>query len=127
MKTLTEMDTMCGRILTLLEHDDLPSATLTSMSGMLSSIRGELSRHVSDWRADGERSPELQSAEDALRHVGIAVLWLQENGSVRPMIETCQKLRKGTLHALRVLALLQHARPAAAGEDLLGQGRLAAR
>jgi hypothetical protein len=106
MKTLSEIEAICNRILGLLEHPDLRSSNMFALTNMLGGIRDDLERHLADRRADGDDSSELQAAEDALGTMNNHALWLREYVGVRPVVEVSQKVRMATLRALRVVSLL---------------------
>jgi len=110
MKTLTEIESMCRRILGVLEHDDLRSGSTVALASMSSRLRDDLKRHLADWRTKEGDSPELHAAEDALGTMNNDVLWLREYAGFKPVVEVSQKLRMTTLRALRVVALLQDLR-----------------
>lgn len=108
MKTPTEMESVCSRILGVLEHDDLRTGTLVALSAMLSRVRGDLESHLTHWRSSGGDSSELRSAEDSLRTMTASLLWLQERAEVEPLMEVSQKLRLASLRGLRIASLLQY-------------------
>ena len=107
MKTLTEIESMCQRILGVLEHDDLRSGNMVALTNMLTRLRDDLNQYLAQSRADGSHSPELHAAEDALGTMTNDVLWLREYAAVKPVLEASQKLRMAALRALRVVTLLQ--------------------
>lgn len=107
MNTLIDMEVLCQRILAMLEHDDLRSGNLVTLSDTLARLRSDLARQLADRRAAASDTPELRSAEDALRKMTADVLWLQEYAGVKPIMGVSQKLRMASLRALRVVNLLQ--------------------
>jgi hypothetical protein len=109
MKTLTEIESMCQRILGVLDHDDMRSGNLVALGNMLARMQDDLKSHLAAGHAAEGQTPELHTAEDALGMMNNDVLWLQEYGRVKPVVEVSQKLRMATLRALRVATVLQTA------------------
>jgi hypothetical protein len=108
MKTLNEIESMCSRILAVLEHEDLRSGTLMTLSTMLARARSDLERYLAEWRSTEGDSPELRSAKEFLRTMNASLLWLQEYAEIKPLVEVSQRLRMTSLRALQIVALLQH-------------------
>jgi hypothetical protein len=108
MKTLDEMESLCSRILSVLERDDLRSGTLVTLSTMLTRLRSDLERNLVEWHSTESDAPELRSAQESLRTMNGSVLWLQEYAEVKPVVEVSQRLRMASVRALQIIALLQH-------------------
>ena len=107
MKTQLEMESLCGRILLMLEHDDLRRSTVVTLSDTLAGLATDLRKHLADWRSADAGAAELISAEDTLRSMSADVVWVQEYAGRKPLMEVIQRVRMATLRALRIVTLLQ--------------------
>jgi hypothetical protein len=114
MKNLAEMESTCSRILSSLEHDDLRRSSLTTMRDILMHVRADLEKHVREHRVGAQDGIEVRLADDWLRTVHVALIWLQEYGEMRPLVDVAQRLRMAGLRILRVIAVLRTAEPEAA-------------
>lgn len=118
MKALNEMESMCSRILAVLEQDDLRSSTVVTLSTMLARLRGDLEGYLTEWRSIEGDSRELRSAQESLRTMNASLLWIQEYAQLKPLVEVSQKLRMASLRGLQIIATLQHTRRAPASAPL---------
>jgi predicted protein tyrosine phosphatase len=116
MKTLNEIESVCSRILSVLEHEDLRSGTLVTLSTMMARVRSDLEAYLAEWRSIDGDSAELRSARESLRTLKASLLWQQEYAEIKPVVEVSHRLRMASLRALQVIALLQHI-PQAATPD----------
>jgi hypothetical protein len=107
MKKLTEIESMCGRILAVLEHDNLRSDNLTALAHMVNRMRDDLKHHLAGFHSAGGNTAEVHVVDDALERIDNDLLWLREYAGVKPVVEVIHRLRMATLHTRRVITVLQ--------------------
>jgi hypothetical protein len=109
MKTLGQITTLCDRIGLQLDQTEPNAHALLAYAGVLSRVADDVEQHVRRAKVSNGQILEAGIADESLKAMRAALLWLQEYGEISPEVVVSGKVRAANRATLRAVALLQRA------------------